>query len=306
VPRFAKGDPARLRQVLFNLTGNAIKFTDQGEVEIIADAIRQPEGHFNLTIKVRDTGIGIATDKIKHLFGRFSQADSSIARRFGGTGLGLAISKQLIELMGGKIGVESTEGEGSIFWFTLPLREGQPVETDIAAAQTDGPATQKSLRILVAEDNQVNQMVIGLMLRQLGHQVDLVTNGIEACEQVQKAPYDLVLMDMQMPEMDGLTATQTIRRLPQDCASLPIIALTANAMEGDRERYIAGGMDDYVAKPIALPQLIAAINRVLGGKPDSMATTQPVAPAQQPTGEVLSEKAKSGLSSLLASLKKLN
>ncbi|MFN4309499.1 MAG: PAS-domain containing protein, partial [Ferrovibrio sp.] len=264
VPRFAKGDPARLRQILFNLTGNAIKFTDRGEVEIIVDAVRLDEERFSLTIKVRDTGIGIAPDKIKHLFGRFSQADSSIARRFGGTGLGLAISKQLAELMGGKIGVESTEGEGSIFWFTLPLRDGQPVEIDIPAEQAVGPATQKSLRILVAEDNQVNQMVIGLMLRQLGHQVDLVTNGIEACEQVQKAPYDLVLMDMQMPEMDGLTATQTIRRLPQDCARLPIIALTANAMEGDRERYIAGGMDDYVAKPIALPQLIAAINRVLG------------------------------------------
>ncbi|WP_374302732.1 PAS-domain containing protein [Ferrovibrio sp.] len=313
VPRFAKGDPARLRQVLFNLTGNAIKFTDRGEVEIIVDAVHQSEGRFNLTVKVRDTGIGIAADKIKHLFGRFSQADSSIARRFGGTGLGLAISKQLIELMGGKIGVESTEGEGSIFWFTLPLHEGQPVETEIAAAQADGPATQRSLRILVAEDNQVNQMVIGLMLRQLGHQADLVTNGIEACEQVQKAPYDLVLMDMQMPEMDGLTATQTIRRLPQECSRLPIIALTANAMEGDRERYIAGGMDDYVAKPIALPQLIAAINRVLGGAstgpvaPEQASTTQQAAATPQaPASEALSEKAKSGLTNLLASLKKLN
>ncbi len=309
VPRFAKGDPARLRQILFNLTGNAIKFTDRGEVEIIVDAVRLDEERFSLTIKVRDTGIGIAPDKIKHLFGRFSQADSSIARRFGGTGLGLAISKQLAELMGGKIGVESTEGEGSIFWFTLPLRDGQPVETDIPAEQAVGPATQKSLRILVAEDNQVNQMVIGLMLRQLGHQVDLVTNGIEACEQVQKAPYDLVLMDMQMPEMDGLTATQTIRRLPQDCARLPIIALTANAMEGDRERYIAGGMDDYVAKPIALPQLIAAINRVLGTPSATAASGSPAGPAAPEAAvadETLSEKAKTGLNSLLASLKKLN
>ncbi|WP_300295188.1 PAS-domain containing protein [Ferrovibrio sp.] len=304
VPHFAKGDPARLRQILFNLTGNAIKFTDSGEVEIIVDSAQQPDGHHDLTVKVRDTGIGIAADKTQHLFGRFSQADSSIARRFGGTGLGLAISKQLVELMGGKIGVDSTEGQGSVFWFTLPLQEGKPVETEIPAAQGDGPATQKSLRILVAEDNQVNQMVIGMMLRQLGHQVDLVTNGIEACEQVQKAPYDLVLMDMQMPEMDGLTATQTIRRLPQDCARLPIIALTANAMEGDRERYISGGMDDYVAKPIALPQLIAAINRVLGAGP--AASGAGAAPQQQEAGEPLSEKAKSGLSNLLASLKKLN
>lgn len=300
-PRFLKGDPGRLRQILFNLAGNAIKFTTKGEVKIIVDSQPQEDGRHRISIKVRDTGIGIAPDKIKHLFGRFSQADSSIARRFGGTGLGLAISKQLVELMGGRIGVDSAEGEGSTFWFELPLAEGQPVETE-APVQADGPATLRSLRILVAEDNQVNQMVIGMMLRQLGHQVDVVINGIEACEQVQKGPYDLVLMDMQMPEMDGMTATRTIRKLPHASATIPIIALTANAMEGDRERYIAAGMDDYVAKPISLPQLITAMNRVLGRNdqagPDS--DTPPPGPAP------LDEKAKAGLGNLLASLKKLN
>lgn len=303
VPRFMKGDPGRLRQILFNLAGNAIKFTDKGKVTLLVEAARMEDGRHFLTFKVRDTGIGIPADKIDRMFGKFSQADSSIARRFGGTGLGLAISKQLVELMGGRIGVDSIEGKGSTFWFAMPMEEGQPVVTEVKEIAA-GPATQQSLRILVAEDNQVNQMVISLMLRQLGHQVDVVINGIEACEQVLKAPYDLVLMDMQMPEMDGITATQTIRRLPQACATIPIIALTANAMEGDRERYITAGMDDYVAKPIALPQLIAAMNRVLGG--GETAPAEAPQPAPEPAQPKLDEKAKAGLGNLLASLKKLN
>jgi signal transduction histidine kinase/CheY-like chemotaxis protein len=301
-PRFLKGDPGRLRQILFNLAGNAIKFTSRGEVRILVDSRPIGDGRHMLSVKVRDTGIGIAADQIDRLFSRFNQADSSIARRFGGTGLGLAISKQLTELMGGRIGVESTEGQGSTFWFELPLAEGQTVQTQMPV-ETDGPATLRSLRILVAEDNQVNQMVIGLMLRQLGHQADIVTNGIEACEQVQKAPYDLVLMDMQMPEMDGITATATIRKLPHPCAGIPIIALTANAMEGDRERYINAGMDDYVAKPIALPLLIAAMNRVMGNS-DQRAVAGGDLPPPGPAP--LDEKAKAGLGNLLSSLKKLN
>jgi signal transduction histidine kinase/CheY-like chemotaxis protein len=303
-PRFLKGDPGRLRQILFNLAGNAIKFTSKGEVRILVDSRPLGDGKHMLSMKVQDTGIGIAADQIDRLFGRFSQADSSIARRFGGTGLGLAISKQLTELMGGRIGVKSVEGEGSTFWFELPLAEGQTVQTETPVA-ADGPATLRNLRILVAEDNQVNQMVIGLMLRQLGHRADIVTNGIEACEQVQKAPYDLVLMDMQMPEMDGMTATATIRKLPHACARIPIIALTANAMEGDRERYISAGMDDYVAKPIALPLLIAAMNRVMGAGAALAGvaggeTLPPAGPAP------LNEKAKAGLGNLLGKLKKLN
>jgi signal transduction histidine kinase/DNA-binding NarL/FixJ family response regulator len=308
-PRFLRGDPGRLRQILFNLAGNAVKFTDRGTVTLEVEAAAMDDGRYLLTFRVRDTGIGIPADKINRLFGKFSQADSSIARRFGGTGLGLAISKQLVELMGGRIGVDSVAGQGSVFWFALPLSAGQPVTTQIEDMAVDGPATQRALRILVAEDNQVNQMVISMMLRQLGHQVDVVINGIEACEQVQKAPYDLVLMDMQMPEMDGLTATQTIRRLPQDCAKIPIVALTANAMEGDRERYIAAGMDDYVAKPISLPQLIAAMNRVLGGASAASLVAAATAPAAETAAvpePAISEKAKAGLGSLLASLKKLN
>lgn len=307
-PRFVRGDPGRLRQILFNLVGNAVKFTDQGEIEITAESAAV-EGGYELTFRVRDTGIGIPAEKQSRLFDRFSQADNSIARRFGGTGLGLAISKQLVELMGGRIGVSSGNGLGSTFWFTVTLPEGNPVEleTQIPETQIAGPALQRPLRILVAEDNQVNQMVIGLMLRQLGHQVDVTTNGIEACEQVQKAPYDLVLMDVQMPEMDGIQATQTIRSLPRDCASIPIIALTANAMEGDRETYLAAGMNDYIAKPIALPQLIAAMNRALQGKQagDEPAAAPPPNASAAPAG-ALSEQAKAGLGNLLASLKKLN
>jgi PAS domain S-box-containing protein len=313
MPRFLKGDPGRLRQVLFNLLGNAIKFTDRGNIEILVETSRQPDNAYKLTVRVCDTGIGIAQDKLKNLFGRFTQADSSIARRFGGTGLGLAISKQLIELMGGQVGVESVEGEGSIFWFSVTLQEGEPVVTTVPQAADKGPATRRPMRILVAEDNQVNQMVIGLMLRQLGHQVDVATNGIEACEQVQKMPYDLVLMDVQMPEMDGIQATQTIRSLPHDCATIPIIALTANAMEGDRETYLAAGMNDYIAKPIALPQLIAAMNRVISARETGGAAsaTQPEAgtgagASDSGEAEKLSDKAKAGLNDLLASLKKLN
>ncbi|HEX6957542.1 MAG TPA: PAS-domain containing protein [Ferrovibrio sp.] len=311
LPRFLRGDPGRLRQILFNLVSNAIKFTNEGEVEITVASAAEPDGRHRIRFSVRDTGIGIAADKMERLFGRFTQADSSIARRFGGTGLGLAISKQLVELMGGRVGVESTEGEGSTFWFSVTLPEGEPVKAAVAEAQAAGPATRNSLRILVAEDNQVNQMVIGLMLRQLGHQVDVATNGIEACEQVQKAPYDLVLMDVQMPEMDGLQATRTIRSLPQGCADIPIIALTANAMEGDREKYLAAGMNDYIAKPIALPQLIAAMNRALGASSGAGAGktgTETAAEADHVPGtpDGLSEQAKTGLGNLLASLKKLN
>lgn len=302
-PRFFNGDPGRLRQILFNLLGNAIKFTTKGEIDIFVESKAQRDGRHRLSFRVRDTGLGIATDKLDLLFNRFSQADSSIARRFGGTGLGLAISKQLVELMGGEIGVDSQPGQGSTFWFSVTLPEGSPVEMAAPSTPAEGSATRAPLRILVAEDNQVNQMVIGLMLRQLGHQVDVVTNGIEACEQVQKAPYDLMLMDVQMPEMDGIAATQAIRKLPQQCASIPIIALTANAMEGDRETYLTAGMNDYVAKPIALPQLVAAMNRVLD-RPVISAQTE-ASESGQRTADGLSEAAKAGLGDLLASLKKL-
>ncbi|WP_341704178.1 PAS-domain containing protein [Ferrovibrio sp.] len=324
VPRFLKGDTGRLRQIILNLVGNAIKFTARGDVAIVVDSAPEADGRHRITFRVRDTGIGIAADKVDQLFGRFSQADSSIARRFGGTGLGLAISKQLVELMGGRIWVDSVEGEGSTFSFTVTLATGEAIVETAQPEVAEGPATQRLLRILVAEDNQVNQMVIGLMLRQLGHQIDMVNNGQEACEQVQKAPYDLILMDVQMPEMDGLTATRTIRALPGKVAGIPIVALTANAMEGDREAYLAAGMDDYAAKPIALPQLIAAMNRALGGTatpdatqpdiappdgapPGNTAAPQPPAEAQKqaPTGG-LSDSARAGLGNLLSSLKKLN
>src|SRR3546814_122037 len=160
------------------------------------------------------------------LFNQFSQADTSIARRFGGTGLGLAILKQLVELMGGTIGIDSIEGKGSTFWFTVTLPEGEPVVEAQRPEAVEGPATRRLLRILVAEDNQVNQMVIGMMLRQLGHQVDMVNNGIEDCEQVQTAPYDIVLMDVQMPKMDGKTATRPIRSQPDNSQRIQTVPIS--------------------------------------------------------------------------------
>jgi CheY-like chemotaxis protein len=308
-PRFLKGDPSRLRQVLFNLVGNALKFTDRGQVEILLSTAQQADGRHQLTVSVKDSGIGIPAHKQAELFTRFTQADRSIARRYGGTGLGLAICKQLIELMGGEIGVESREFEGSRFWFSVALPEGQALAESGFADNQKGAATQRALRILVAEDNQVNQVVIGMLLRRLGHEVDMANNGLEACEAVQRLPYDLVLMDVQMPEMDGLAATRAIRRLSHDCNMIPIIALTANAMSGDREIYLDAGMNDYVSKPIELPQLIAAMNRALGGTEAASAangSAPEIASAPSPNPGAPSPEAQRGLAKLLASLQKLH
>ncbi len=312
VPRYLRGDPSRIRQVLFNLVGNAIKFTDHGSVTIAASATPTTEGGgFNLTVAVEDTGIGIAADKIADLFTHFTQADRSISRRFGGTGLGLAISKQLTELMGGRIGAESEEWQGSRFWFTLTLPEGTaPAQTEVRAPEDlRRTALGRPLRVLVAEDNQVNQMVIATMLRRLGHHVDMVNNGVEACAAVQTAPYDVVLMDVQMPEMDGMAATRAIRRLAPPASTLPIVALTANAMEGDRAIYLAAGMNAYVAKPIDLGHLVGAINAVLsegGAASDMPAEAPPAAGAEPANPDGLSDTARGKLGSLLAAIKKIN
>ncbi len=316
VPRYLRGDPSRIRQILFNLAGNAVKFTDRGSVliRVTADAA-DTHGIRPITIGVEDTGIGIAADKLAELFTHFTQADRSISRRFGGTGLGLAISKQLVEMMGGRIGVESQEWHGSRFWFALPLAEGTaPAETEsVSTADLQRTTGGRALRVLVAEDNQVNQLVVATMLRRLGHHVDLVTNGVEACAAVQNAPYDVVLMDMQMPEMDGVAATKAIRRLGGRLSRLPIIALTANAMEGDRDIYINAGMNDYVAKPIDITALVRAIGRALAGHSSDAASSTP-GHAGDPaadggideSSEALSDKARAGLTALLSRLRKKN
>ncbi len=308
-PRYLRGDPSRIRQVLFNLVGNAIKFTDHGSVTIAVTAARGRNDQVSLTVAVEDTGIGIAADKIDGLFTHFTQADRSISRRFGGTGLGLAISRQLVELMGGQIGAESEEWKGSRFWFQLTLPEG------IAPSLTEAPRAEdlrrsalgRPLRVLVAEDNQVNQMVIATMLRRLGHHVDMVNNGVEACTAVQTAPYDVVLMDVQMPEMDGMAATRAIRRLPPPAGQLPIIALTANAMEGDRTIYINAGMNAYVAKPIDLGQLVGAINSLLGpAEPRAEAPEAANADPALAAPDALSTTTRAKLGSLLDSIKKIS
>jgi PAS domain S-box-containing protein len=258
LPAYLKGDPGRIRQILFNLLANAVKFTHQGEIAIAIAHRPLAEHAVELRLEVADTGIGIPAEAQPGLFARFTQADSSTSRRYGGTGLGLAICKQLAELMQGRIGFASEPGRGSRFWFTLRCAPGQAPAAEPAPPP---PPLARSLRILVAEDNQINQLVVTAMLAKLGHQADVVGDGAEAVAAIQRVPYDLVLMDVQMPEMDGLDATRAIRRLPGPAADLPIIALTANAMTGDREQYLAAGMTDYVAKPINLADLQAAIAR---------------------------------------------
>ena len=262
-PLWVRGDPTRLRQIFFNLIGNAIKFTDKGSVSVIGSHRDIGDGALELRFEVRDTGIGISEEARAKLFARFSQADSSTTRKFGGTGLGLAICKQLAELMGGEIGVVSQPGRGSAFFFTIRCQLGeQPAEPHPSEADAASPSRMRKLRVLVAEDNSVNQLFIKMMLVRLGHFVDVVANGVEAVEAVKSVPYDLILMDIQMPEMDGPTATKVIRQLDRSISRIPIIALTANAMVGQREEYLCAGMDDYVSKPIERSLLLAAMASV--------------------------------------------
>ncbi|MFN8635111.1 MAG: PAS domain S-box protein [Chloroflexota bacterium] len=278
VPRRVIGDVGRIRQVLLNLASNAVKFTEHGRVELrvtrgegrgaredVYPSPLVPRPSPLVTFAVRDTGIGIPDEKMGRLFRPFSQADASTTRKYGGTGLGLAISKRLVELMGGTIGVESTAGEGSRFWFTLPLAIDASAER--AQPRSDALPTlvmsDRQLRVLLAEDNVVNQRVAVRMLEKLGLRVDVVANGLEAVEATGRAPYDLVLMDCQMPEMDGFEATEAIRRREMGGMHVPIVAMTAAAMQGDRERCIAAGMDDYLTKPVARPMLISTLTRWL-------------------------------------------
>lgn len=270
-----KTDPTRIRQILFNLIGNAAKFTEEGSVTVKVSQRRLEDDEFELRLAVTDTGIGIAPDGQSRLFTKFSQADESMTRKYGGTGLGLAICKELTELLGGEIGVESTLGQGSTFWFTLRCAPGDPnaIDSETWVYETvdiDTPKTKRPLRILVAEDNHVNQVIVKAMLSKTSHKIDVVGNGAEAVSAVVRAPYDLVLMDIHMPEMDGITATGKIRDLPGDINNIPIIALTANAMAGDRERCLKAGMTDYVSKPINPQTLYSAIARCSGQEPADM------------------------------------
>jgi signal transduction histidine kinase len=275
VPNHIVGDPSRLRQILLNLVSNAVKFTKEGTIFLEVAQAGGTEEEIRLQFSVRDTGMGMSEEVQRVLFQSFTQADASTTRRFGGTGLGLAISRKLVELMGGSISVTSTVGKGSTFRFDLPFPRPRPLELPPhgPAAQPEisrgvpAPASAAVLggmRILLAEDNKINQMVATKQLKRLGcAQVDIVENGLEAVKARQQGNYDLILMDCQMPEMDGYQATQQIREWErsQNLSHTRIIAMTANAMQGDRELCLAAGMDDYLSKPISEKELKTAIGK---------------------------------------------
>jgi CheY-like chemotaxis protein len=260
VPAWLGGDAGRLRQVLLNLLGNAVKFTENGSVTLHVTMESDDPTAMTLRFAVVDTGIGIRAEAQSRLFQAFSQADGSTTRKYGGTGLGLAISRRIVEMMGGEIGVTSAPGEGSTFWFTARFEHRTGVAPSAPVATTE--TSLQGLRVLVAEDNPVNQKLAVALLGKLHCQADPVGNGREAVHALSLVPYDIVLMDCQMPEMDGYEATSCIRDIEAERGGhTPIIAMTANVMQGDRERCLAAGMDDYVAKPVRLDALRAALER---------------------------------------------
>jgi signal transduction histidine kinase/FixJ family two-component response regulator len=285
--RTLRGDPTRIRQILLNLVSNAIKFTETGGIIVKVDCRELYREEVVLRIEVTDTGIGIPDSVIGNLFTKFTQADQSVARRFGGTGLGLAISRQLVEAMGGKIGVESRPNVGSKFWLTLRLSvaatpSGQAVAPEALAAPAPSaqPKSGSGRRVLLAEDILINQIIAIEMLKSAGYAVDVADNGIEAVDAVQHQPYDVVLMDVHMPSMDGLDATRKIRELPAPRGRVPIIALTADAVAGVREQYLAAGMDDFLSKPFNRTELLSIIERWCTDRP-----AQPVRPADAAPAE---------------------
>ncbi|PKH09330.1 ATP-binding protein [Moritella sp. Urea-trap-13] len=265
VPTFIQGDPGRLRQVLTNLLGNAIKFTAQGKVTVSTSLLSATEHDTEIRFSIKDTGIGIPADRQALLFDKFTQVDSSTTRQYGGTGLGLSISKQLSELMGGEIGINSEEGKGAEFWFTARFTKPSAQLAIVKTPVTEHPMPSimsKNMRILLAEDSLTNQLVAMGILKKLGFFADVVTNGKEAVHALETKPYDLVFMDCQMPIMDGYEAATLIRssQSAQTNHQVPIIAMTANAMQGDREKCLAAGMDDYVTKPISPETLSKALS----------------------------------------------
>jgi signal transduction histidine kinase/DNA-binding response OmpR family regulator len=276
IPDALVGDPGRLRQILVNLVGNAIKFTEQGTITVHVAMASQTEDELSLHVTVSDTGVGIPEAKQRVIFDPFTQADGSTTRKYGGTGLGLAIAKQLVELMGGHIWVESSIGRGSTFHFTARFGLQHGSRTDAAlvppvmmqnlpmALAADRPASRRRLHILLAEDNPINQQLVARMLANRGHTVEVVSTGAAALAALEQQAFDVVLMDVQMPEMDGFEATAAIRaRERATNRHLPIIAMTAHAMRGDQERCFNAGMDAYLSKPMTAAALSTAIDQLL-------------------------------------------
>jgi signal transduction histidine kinase len=262
MPASLRGDPNRLRQVLLNLMSNAIKFTEHGQVAVELSCRGEAGQAAQLHCAVRDSGIGLSDKSRQKLFRPFTQGDTSITRKFGGTGLGLAICRKLVELMGGTIGVTSAEGKGSTFWFDVRL-EKSPASDRVIGSNPVGAPTQNKfgggplLRVLLAEDNAVNQRVAILQFRKLGCEIEVVGNGREALDAWQRGGHDIIFMDCQMPEMDGLEATRNIRALEKvrSLAPIRIVAMTASAMLGDRENCLRAGMDDYISKPVKIEEI---------------------------------------------------
>ncbi len=271
IPALVTGDVGRLRQILLNLVGNALKFTKNGTVTLKAKVEKEFDKVVWIRFEVTDTGMGIAKESIPYLFENFTQADSSISRKFGGTGLGLAICKKIIGLMDGEIGVDSELGKGSTFWLSVNFNKPEIKENIDSHLMMSAPSKKllestKVVRVLLAEDNLVNQIVAQGLLKKLGFEIQTVENGKLAVEAVENCPedklFDLIFMDIQMPEMDGLDATRLIRALPKPKSDIPIIALTANVMSSDRDQYLQIGMNDFVSKPIDQTALKEAIKRV--------------------------------------------
>jgi signal transduction histidine kinase/CheY-like chemotaxis protein len=262
------GDPLRLRQIVTNLISNAVKFTDRGWVDVrMTTSPSGPDsGRVDVRVEVRDTGSGIPADKLPHIFDKFTQADSSITRKYGGTGLGLAISRQLAELQGGMIHAESEAGRGSVFTLMIPMEPAAPAEQQLTSATPAIETGRESFqaRVLLVEDNLVNQKVVIAVLRKKGYHIDIAGDGKQALTLLDAAtsPYNVVLMDVQMPVMDGMEATRTLRR-DRRWEKLPVIAMTAHAMNGDKERCLEAGMNAYIAKPVQPAHLISMIEKYL-------------------------------------------
>ena len=283
VPQWLRGDPTRLRQALLNYASNAVKFTEGGRISLNAQLLSEADGDLLVRFSVEDSGIGIAADQIPRLFQPFEQADASTTRQHGGTGLGLAITRRLARLMGGDAGVDSTVGVGSTFWFTARLQRGEEMSSlparhyPAASAEAALRRDHAGARILLAEDHEINSQVALALLGGVDLAVDLAVDGRQALALAQAGPYDLVLMDMQMPHMDGLEATRAIRRLP-GWADIPILALTANAFDADRRACMAAGMNDFIAKPMDASALHQTLLKWLSGRPGRLPALPPAAP----------------------------
>jgi CheY-like chemotaxis protein len=271
VPNAVVGDSLRLRQVLLNLLSNAVKFTEKGEITLVVELESKFSGEAWLRFLINDTGIGISPEDQDRIFAPFTQIDASTTRQYGGTGLGLTIASELIRAMGGSHAVRSELGVGSTFSFSVPLlyevdRQGPRDDSRSAALESqelpaeNDDARCDALRVLLAEDTPTNQMLVVHALQKRGHQVEVAGDGQTAVRLAAQAHYDVILMDLQMPTMDGFQATSAIRALPQ-AMNVPIIALTAHAMVGDRERCLAAGMDGYLAKPLDLGELLELVER---------------------------------------------